>query len=86
MASATAGRISLKAATTLLERAMELLAKNDPEWQHASALEVQMMLMEPSCQERPFGHGQFSDFVKSRLSVIEIDKSSSVPLRLRLKV
>lgn len=84
-ASANEGRISQKAATALLKRAMELLAKNDLEWQHASAVKVQMKRMEPSFQERPLGHGQFSDFLRSRQSMIEIDKSSPTPLRLKLR-
>ncbi|WP_411722228.1 NYN domain-containing protein, partial [Mycetocola sp.] len=83
--SADPGRNPQKAATTLLKRAMELLAKNDLEWQHASAVKVQMKRMEPSFQERPLGHSQFSEFLRSRQSVIEIDKSNPTPLRLRLK-
>ena len=65
---------------------MELLAKNDLEWQHASAVKIQMKRMDPSFQERPLGHGQFSDFLKSRQTIVEIDKSSPTSLRLKLKV
>jgi uncharacterized LabA/DUF88 family protein len=84
-ASANEGRISQKAATALLKRAMELLAKNDLEWQHASTLKNQMKRMEPSFQERPLGYSQFGEFLKSRQSMIEIDKSSATPLRLKLR-
>lgn len=85
-ASAEPARNPQKDATRLLKRAMELLAKNDLEWQHASAVKIQMKRMDPSFQERPLGHGQFSDFLKSRQTIVEIDKSSPTPLRLKLKV
>ena len=84
-ASADPNRNPQKTATASLKRALELLAKNDLEWQHASAVKVQMKRIDPSFQERPLGHGQFSDFLKSRQSIIEIDKSSPVPLRLKLR-
>jgi uncharacterized LabA/DUF88 family protein len=83
-ASAEPARNLQKAATSLLRRALALLAKNDLEWQHASAVKVQMKRMDPSFQERPLGYTQFSDFLKSRQTIIEIDKRSP-PLRLRLK-
>ncbi|TFC59566.1 NYN domain-containing protein [Cryobacterium sp. TMT2-15-1] len=75
-----------KAATPLLLRAMELLAKNDQEWQHASALKLQMKRMDPSFQERALGFTQFSDFLKSRSSVVEVEqKSPASPVLLRLR-
>ncbi|MBG6215248.1 MAG: NYN domain-containing protein [Cryobacterium sp.] len=75
-----------KAATTLLFRAMELLATNDQDWQHASALKLQMRRMDPSFQERTLGYRQFSDFLKSRAAVIELDqKSPTSPILLRLR-
>ncbi|TFC93611.1 MULTISPECIES: NYN domain-containing protein [Cryobacterium] len=75
-----------KAATPLLLRAMELLAQNDQEWQHASALKLQMKRMDPAFQERALGFTQFSDFLKSRSSVIEIEqKSPTSPVLLRLR-
>lgn len=83
--SVDAARNLQKDATRLLRRAMELLAKNDLELQHASTVKNQMKRMDPSFQERPLGHGQFSDFLKSRQSIIEIDKSKPTPLRLKLK-
>lgn len=75
-----------KAATVLLRRALELLAKNDLEWQHASAVKLQMKRMDPAFQEQPLGYSQFSDFLKSRQSIIEIDKKKPTPLRLKLRV
>ncbi|GHD43764.1 NYN domain-containing protein [Mycetocola manganoxydans] len=83
-ASADPPRNLQKTATATLRRALDLLAKNDLEWQHASAVKVQMKRIDPSFQERALGHGQFSDFLKSRQSFIEMDKTSP-PLRLKLK-
>jgi hypothetical protein len=75
-----------KAATALLVRAMDLLAKNDQDWQHASTLKQQMKRMDPSFQERTLGFRQFSDFLRSRHAAIEIDqKSPSSPILLRLR-
>ncbi|WP_026851583.1 NYN domain-containing protein [Glaciibacter superstes] len=76
-----------KAATSLLTRAMELLAKNDLEWQHASVVKSQMRRMDPSFQERTLGYSQFSDFLTSRDKVIELDQESpSNQLQVRLRV
>jgi len=75
-----------KAATALLVRAMDLLANNDQEWQHASALKLQMRRMDPSFQERTLGFRQFSDFLKSRHTVVELDKKDPTgPVLLRLR-
>jgi hypothetical protein len=75
-----------RAATSLLTRAMELLAKNDLEWQHASVVKSQMRRMDPSFQERTLGYSQFSDFLKSRDKVIELDQESpSNQLQVRLR-
>jgi uncharacterized LabA/DUF88 family protein len=83
---AAVGPRARKAATSLLMRAMELLAKNDLEWQHASAVKNQMRRMDPSFQERTLGYSQFSDFLKSRNSVVELDqKSPSSPVLVRLR-
>jgi uncharacterized LabA/DUF88 family protein len=75
-----------KAATALLLRAMELLAKNDLEWQHASAVKNQMRRMDPSFQEQALGFRQFTDFLKSRHNVVELEQESpSSPIMLRLR-
>ena len=75
-----------KAATALLLRAMELLAKNDLEWQHASAVKNQMRRMDPSFQEQALGFRQFTDFLKSRHNVVELEQESpSGPTMLRLR-
>ena len=75
-----------KAATALLLRAMELLAKNDLEWQHASAVKNQMRRMDPSFQEQALGYRQFSDFLKSRHNVVELEQETPAsPIMLRLR-
>jgi hypothetical protein len=67
-------------------KAMTLLAANDQEWQHASSMKLQMRRMDPSFQERTLGFGQFSDFLKSRNSLIEIEhKSPATPIVLRMR-
>ena len=61
----------------LLLKALELLrAKNDEEWQSSSAVKNQMLRMDPSFQERKLGFASFTDFLKSRGGVVELDESS----------
>jgi uncharacterized LabA/DUF88 family protein len=72
-------------ATRLLERALRLgQEKEDTEWLHSSAVKSQMRRMDPSFSERALGYRSFSDFVKSRAAVAELDESDPVRLvRLR---
>src|ERR1700689_3115605 len=68
-------------ATRLLERALRLgQEKDDADWLHSSAVKSQMRRMDPSFSERALGYRSFSDFVKSRESVAELDDPS--PARL----
>jgi uncharacterized LabA/DUF88 family protein len=68
-------------ATSLLERALRLgQAKDDADWLHSSAVKSQMRRMDPSFSERALGYRSFSDFVKSRDAVAELDESG--PARL----
>ncbi len=61
----------------LLLKALELLrAKNDQEWQSSGAVKNQMLRMDPSFQERKLGFATFTDFLKSRGGVVELDESS----------
>jgi len=70
----------------LLLKAMELLrAKNDQEWQSSSAVKNQMLRMDPSFQERRLGFGSFTDFVKSRAGVVELDETGGNRIRIRPK-
>ncbi len=69
-------------ATRLLERALRLgQEKDDADWLHSSAVKSQMRRMDPSFSERALGYRSFSDFVKSRDAVAELDESSD-PVRL----
>ncbi len=68
-------------ATRLLERALQLgQEKEDTGWLHSSAVKSQMRRMDPSFSERALGFRSFSDFVKSREEVAELDESDPVRL------
>ena len=74
-----------EAATRLLERALRLgQEKDDADWLHSSAVKSQMRRMDPSFSERALGYRSFSDFVKSRAAVAELDEADPVRL-VRLK-
>jgi uncharacterized LabA/DUF88 family protein len=69
------------AATRLLERALRLgQEKDDADWLHSSAVKSQMRRMDPSFSERALGFRSFSDFVKSRAGVAELDETDPVRL------
>ena len=69
------------AATRLLERALRLgQEKDDADWLHSSTVKSQMRRMDPSFSERALGYRSFSDFVKSREAVAELDEASSARL------
>jgi uncharacterized LabA/DUF88 family protein len=68
-------------ATGLLERALRLgHEKDDAEWLDSSQVKTQMKRMDPSFSEKSLGYRSFSDFVKSREDVAELDESSPVRL------
>ena len=68
-------------ATRLLERALRLgQEKDDADWLHSSAVKSQMRRMDPSFSERALGYRSFSDFVKSRDEVAELDETDPVRL------
>jgi len=68
-------------ATRLLERALRLgQEKDDADWLHSSAVKSQMKRMDPSFSEKALGYRSFSDFVKSRDAVAELDETN--PARL----
>jgi NYN domain/OST-HTH/LOTUS domain len=72
---------SQELATRLLERALRLgQEKDDADWLHSSAVKSQMRRMDPSFSERALGYRSFSDFVKSREAVAELDESDPVRL------
>ncbi len=68
-------------ATRLLERALRLgHEKDDADWLHSSEVKSQMKRMDPSFSERALGYRSFSDFVRSREAVAELDETT--PARL----
>jgi NYN domain/OST-HTH/LOTUS domain len=68
-------------ATRLLERALRLgQDKDDADWLHSSAVKSQMRRMDPSFSEKALGYRSFSDFVKSREAVAELDETDPVRL------
>lgn len=73
------------AATALLTRALRIgLEKDDVEWLHNSAVKAQMKRMDPSFSERSLGSRSFSDFLRSRSDVVELDETSTTRMvRLR---
>ncbi|MCH9729637.1 MAG: NYN domain-containing protein [Actinomycetia bacterium] len=75
------------AATGLLTRALQIgLEKDDADWLHNSAVKAQMKRMDPSFSEKSLGFRSFSDFLRSRSEVVELDESSTTRLvRLREK-
>jgi len=67
-----------KAATALLQRALQIsLDKDDVDWLHNSAVKAQMKRMDPSFSEKSLGFKSFSDFLRSRTDVVELDESST---------
>jgi len=73
------------AATALLARALQIgLEKDDVEWLHNSVVKAQMKRMDPSFSEKSLGFKSFSDFLRSRTDVVELDESSTTRMvRLR---
>jgi hypothetical protein len=70
-----------EAATRLLERALRLgQEKDDVDWLHSSEVKSQMRRMDPSFSERALGYRSFSDFVRSRAVIAELDETN--PARL----
>jgi NYN domain/OST-HTH/LOTUS domain len=73
------------AATDLLTRALRIgLEKDDADWLHNSAVKAQMKRMDPSFSEKSLGFRSFSDFLRSRADLVELDESSTTRMvRLR---
>jgi uncharacterized LabA/DUF88 family protein len=68
-------------ATRLLERALRLgQEKDDADWLHSSTVKSQMRRMDPSFSERALGYRSFSDFIKSRAAIAELDDTNSARL------
>ena len=73
------------AATALLTRALRIgTEKDDVDWLHNSAVKAQMKRMDPSFSEKSLGFKSFSDFLRSRSDIVELDESSTTRMvRLR---
>lgn len=73
-------------ATALLQRALRLghdKADAD-EWLHSSAVKTHMRRMDPSFSEKALGYRSFSDFLKSREDIAELEETGHERLvRLR---
>lgn len=73
-------------ATALLQRALRLghdKADGD-EWLHSSAVKTHMRRMDPSFSEKALGYRSFSDFLKSRDQIAELEETGHERLvRLR---
>jgi hypothetical protein len=68
-------------ATALLTRALQIgLDKDDVEWLHNSEVKAQMKRMDPSFSEKALGFKSFSDFLRSRSEVVELDETSTTRL------
>ena len=73
------------AATGLLERALRIgHEKDDADWLHNSAVKAQMKRMDPSFSEKSLGFRSFSDFLRARSDVADLDESSTTRM-VRLK-
>ena len=69
------------AATSLLVLALRLgHEKDDADWLHSSMVKSQMKRMDPSFSEKALGYRSFSDFLRSRNAVAELDETSPVRL------
>jgi uncharacterized LabA/DUF88 family protein len=66
------------AATGLLERALRIgQEKEDADWLHNSEVKAQMKRMDPSFSEKSLGFKSFSDFLRSRSDLVDLDESST---------
>jgi uncharacterized LabA/DUF88 family protein len=73
------------AATGLLERALRIgHEKDDADWLHNSAVKAQMKRMDPSFSEKSLGFRSFTDFLRSRSDLVDLDESSTTRM-VRLK-
>ncbi|WP_343962800.1 OST-HTH/LOTUS domain-containing protein [Leucobacter albus] len=64
------------AVTGLLIRALWLSQdRDDSGWLYSSAVKQQMRRMDPSFNEKALGFRSFSDFLKSRSDVVELEES-----------
>jgi uncharacterized LabA/DUF88 family protein len=71
------------AASALLQRALQLghdRGGDDADWLHNSQVKEQMKRLDPSFSERRLGYRSFSDFLRSRSELVDLDESSTARL------
>jgi uncharacterized LabA/DUF88 family protein len=74
----TGATMSDRAATRLLVRALELLqTKDEEEWKKAASVKAQIRRLDPAFNERMLGYKTFTDFVKSRNSLVRVKTEGS---------
>jgi len=71
-------------ATTLLQRALRVGRGEVDEWRNASSLKSQMKRLDPSFDEKTLGFKSFTDFIKSRDAVAELQEDGQ-NRRVRLR-
>lgn len=83
--SSTESATGKKASSQLLTRALELMEdRSDDDWLHSSAVKNQMVRLDPAFNEKAIGYSTFSDFLKSRANIAELDDSHQIhKVRLR---
>lgn len=72
------------AASRLLERALRVGKGDDAGWLHSSAVKQHIRRMDPSFSEKALGYRSFSDFLKSRDDLAELEETGHERL-VRLK-
>lgn len=77
--------VSKSRATQLLLRAIEFAdSRSDQDWHTLGGVKNQILRMEPAFQESALGFSKFSDFVRSRAGLVELnEKKNTVRLRAR---
>ncbi len=72
-------KMSPRAATRLLRRALELAhdKAGGDEWLDASVIKQQIKRLDPSFHEKSLGYASFGDFVKSRNNLAEVEKAAN---------
>lgn len=72
-------------ASKLLVRALELVqSKTDQDWLHSTEVKNQMLRLNPAFSEKSLKYPSFTNFVKARHNIVEVDDSAGVrKVRLR---
>lgn len=83
--SKRAKQAAQQSASALLTRALRLgHAKDDADWLVSSSVKNQMLRMDPSFQESALGYKNFTEFLKSRGNIVEVQQDGQMR-RLRLR-